>query len=248
MSGHNKWAKVKHVKAKQDAIRGRTFTRIIKEVTVAARLGGGDEGSNPRLRKAIQDAKAANMPQNNIERAIKKGTGELEGVNYEEITYEGYGPGGAALLVSVITDNKNRSVSAIRHLLSKYGGNMGEAGAVAWMFEKKGIFSVATQEYSEDDLLEIVLDVGAEDLKYDEESSDILSLPVDFDTVKTALEVKGMVLEKAEVGMYPKNTIKLEGKDAVQILKLMNALDDNDDVQNIYENFEISPDIMDQVD
>ena len=153
MSGHNKWAKVKHVKAKQDAIRGRVFTRIIKEITIAARMGGGDEGSNPRLRKAIQDAKAANMPASNIDRAIKKGTGELEGVNYEEATYEGYGPGGIALIIDVVTDNRNRTVADIRHLFSKHGGNMAESGAVSWMFEKKGIFTIATEGKSEDELL-----------------------------------------------------------------------------------------------
>ena len=200
MSGHNKWAKVKHVKAKQDAIRGRVFTRIIKEITMAARNGGGDEASNPRLRKAIQDGKAANMPANNIDRAIKKGTGELEGVNYEEAVYEGYAPGGAALMVEVVTDNKNRAVADIRHLFSKYGGNMGESGSVAWMFEKKSIFTVTTESKSEDDLLEIVLECGAEDLKYDSESSDILSAPSDLDRVKSALESKGRKIEKAEIG------------------------------------------------
>lgn len=247
MSGHNKWAKVKHVKAKQDAIRGRVFTRIIKEITIAARNGGGDEAANPRLRKAIQDAKAANMPANNIERAIKKGTGELEGVSYEEATYEGYAPGGAALIVDVVTDNKNRTVADIRHIFSKHGGNMGESGSVAWMFEKKGIFTVTTEGKSEDDLLEIVLECGAEDLKFDSESSDILSAPSDFDAVKTALEAKGLKIEKAETGMYPKNTIKIEAKDAAQLLRFMDAIEDHDDVQHVYSNFDIDDEVLNQL-
>lgn len=247
MSGHNKWAKVKHVKAKQDAIRGRVFTRIIKEITIAARNGGGDEAANPRLRKAIQDAKAANMPANNIERAIKKGTGELEGVSYEEVTYEGYAPGGAALIVDIVTDNKNRAVADIRHLFSKHGGNMGESGSVAWMFEKKGIFTVTSESKSEDDLLEIVLECGAEDLKYDPESSDILSAPGDFDAVKTALEAKGLKIEKAEIGMYPKNTIKIEAKDASQLLRFMDAIEDHDDVQHVYSNFDIDDEVLNQL-
>ncbi len=247
MSGHNKWAKVKHVKAKQDAIRGRVFTRIIKEITIAARSGGGDEAANPRLRKAIQDAKAANMPANNIERAIKKGTGELEGVSYEEVTYEGYAPGGVALIVDIVTDNKNRAVADIRHLFSKHGGNMGESGSVSWMFEKKGIFTVASEGKSEDDLLEVVLECGAEDLKYDPESSDILSAPADFDAVKSALESKSLKIEKAEIGMYPKNTIKIEAKDAAQLLRFMDAIEDHDDVQHVYSNFDIDDEVLNQM-
>ena len=247
MSGHNKWAKVKHVKAKQDAIRGRVFTRLIKEITLAARNGGGDESSNARLRKAIQDAKAANMPASNIDKAIKRGTGELEGVSYEEATYEGYAPGGAALIVDVVTDNKNRTVADIRHLFAKHGGNMAESGAVAWMFEKKGIFTVTTAGRSEDELLEATLEAGAEDLKYDPESSDILSSPSDFDAVKAALEQKGISIEKGEVGMYPKNIVKVEGNEALKLLKLMDVLDEHDDVQHVYSNFDISEEVMSQV-
>jgi len=247
MSGHNKWAKVKHVKAKQDAIRGRVFTRIIKEITIAARNGGGDEAANPRLRKAIQDAKAANMPANNIERAVKKGTGELEGVSYDEATYEGYAPGGAALIVDVVTDNKNRTVADIRHIFSKHGGNMAESGAVSWMFEKKGIFTITTEGKSEDELLEIALECGAEDLKYDPESSDILSAPADFDAVKAALEKKGLKIEKAEIGMYPKNTIKIEAKDAAQLLRFMDAIEEHDDVQHVYSNFDIDDEVLNQL-
>ncbi|NUO82207.1 YebC/PmpR family DNA-binding transcriptional regulator [candidate division KSB1 bacterium] len=247
MSGHNKWAKVKHVKAKQDAIRGRVFTRIIKEITIAARNGGGDEAANPRLRKAIQDAKAANMPANNIERAVKKGTGELEGVSYDEATYEGYAPGGAALIVDVVTDNKNRTVADIRHIFSKHGGNMAASGAVSWMFEKKGIFTITTEGKSEDELLEIALECGAEDLKYDPESSDILSAPADFDAVKAALEKKGLKIEKAEIGMYPKNTIKIEAKDAAQLLRFMDAIEEHDDVQHVYSNFDIDDEVLNQL-
>jgi len=247
MSGHNKWAKVKHVKAKVDAQRGRVFTRLIKEITLAARTGGGDENANARLRKAIQDAKAANMPASNIDRAIKKGTGELEGVHYEEVTYEGYGPGGAAIILEVVTDNRNRAVADIRHLFSKHGGTMAESGAVTWMFEKKGIFTVATEGHSEDELLEIVLDAGGEDLKYDPESSDILSAPGDFESVKSAIEGKGLRLEKAEIGMYPKNVVKVEGKDAQQLLRLMDAVEDHDDVQHVYSNFDIDLEVMSEM-
>lgn len=247
MSGHNKWAKVKHVKAKQDAIRGRVFTRIIKEITIAARMGGGDEAANPRLRKAIQDAKGANMPASNIDRAIKKGTGELDGISYEEVTYEGYGPGGIALIIDVVTDNRNRTVADIRHLFSKHGGNMAESGAVSWMFEKKGIFTIAPEGKSEDELLEIVLECGAEDLKYDPESSDILSAPSDFDAVKAALEKKGIKIEKSEIGMYPKNTVQVEGKDASQVLRFMDAIEEHDDVQHVYTNFDIDDEVMSQL-
>jgi YebC/PmpR family DNA-binding regulatory protein len=247
MSGHNKWAKVKHVKAKQDAARGRVFTRLIKEISVAARMGGGDENSNPRLRKAIQDAKNANMPKDRIETAIKKGTGELEGVHYEEATYEGYGPGGAALIIEVLTDNKNRAVSELRHIFSKHGGNMAEAGAVGWMFDKKGIINVAPEGGSEDDLMMIVLDAGAEDIKYDPESTEILTAPNDLDTVKTALEKKGLKIEKAEVGMYPKNTVKIEGKDAEQLLRLLDAIEDHDDIQHVYSNYDIDLEVMAQL-
>ncbi len=247
MSGHNRWAKVKHVKAKQDAIRGRAFTRIIKEITMAARMSGGDENANPRLRKAIQDAKGANMPASNIDRAIKKGIGELEGINYEEATYEGYGPGGIALIIDVVTDNKNRSVADIRHIFSKHGGNMAESGAVSWLFEKKGIFTIAAAGKSEDELLEIVLECGAEDLKYDPESADILSAPADFEAVKTALEKKGLKIEKSEIGMYPKNMVMVEGKDASQVLRFMDAIEDHDDVQHVYTNFDIDDEVIIQL-
>ena len=244
MSGHNKWAKIKHTKGKNDAARGRIFTRLIKEITVAARMGGGDENGNPRLRKAIQDARNENMPLSNIERAIKKGTGELEGVNYEEITYEGYGSGGAALMVDVVTDNKNRAVSEVRHIFSKYNGTMAESGAVSWMFEKKGIITVHSGGKSEDELMMLALEAGAEDIKYDPEMSDILSAPGDFDKVREAIEKLGLKIEEAVLGMYPKNSIKLEGKDAEQTLKLVEMLEEHDDVQRVYSNFDIDEDVL----
>lgn len=244
MSGHNKWAKIKHSKGKNDAARGRIFTRLIKEITVAARMGGGDENGNPRLRKAIQDARGQNMPASNIERALKKGTGELEGVTYEEVSYEGYGAGGAALIVDVVTDNKNRAVSEIRHTFSKYNGTMAASGAVSWMFEKKGIITVHTGGKSEDDLMMLGLEAGAEDIKYDPEMSDILTAPADFDTVREKLAQLGIKIEEANVGMYPKNTQKLEGKDAEQTLRLVEMLEENDDVQRVYSNFDIDDEVM----
>ena len=244
MSGHNKWAKIKHTKAKTDAARGRIFTRLIKEISVAARMGGGDENGTPRLRKAIQDARAQNMPLSNIERAVKKGTGELEGVSYEEIAYEGYGSGGAALIVDVVTDNKNRAVSEIRHTFSKYNGTMAEAGAVSWMFEKKGIITVHSGGKSEDELMMLALDAGAEDIKYDEEMSDILTSPADFDSAREALAKLGVKIEEANIGMYPKNTVKLEGKDAEQTLKLVEMLEEHDDVQHVYSNFDVDDEVL----
>jgi YebC/PmpR family DNA-binding regulatory protein len=244
MSGHNKWAKIKHTKGKNDAARGRIFTRLIKEITVAARMGGSDENGNPRLRKAIQDARGQNMPASNIDRAIKKGTGELEGVTYEEVTYEGYGAGGAALIVDVVTDNKNRAVSEVRHIFSKYNGSMAASGAVAWMFEKKGIITVHSGGKSEDELMMVALEAGAEDIKYDEEMSDILTAPADFDAVREKLEKLGIKIEEATLGMYPKNLQKLEGKDAEQTLKLVEMLEEHDDVQHVFSNFDIADEVI----
>ena len=246
MSGHNKWSSIKHKKAKVDAQRGRIFTRLIKEITVAARMGGGDEESNPRLRAAVAAAKAANMPSANIERAIKRGTGELPGVTYEEATYEGYGPGGAALLIETLTDNKNRTVADLRHILSEHNGNLGESGSVAWIFEKKGVITIKGEGLSEDDVMMAVLDAGAEDIKADGENFEVLTAPEDFDAVKRAVEEAGFPIESAEVTMYPKSTVKLEGKHAEQMLKLMDALDEHDDVQNVYSNFDIDVSVMEQ--
>lgn len=244
MSGHNKWAKIKHKKAATDAAKGRIYTRLIKEITLAARMGGGDETGNARLRKAIQDAKAANMPASNVERAIKKGTGELEGVNYEEVAYEGYGPGGVAIIAELITDNKNRAVSEIRHIFSKHGGNLASSGAVSWKFDKKGVIAVVPEGRSEDDILMVALEAGAEDVKYDPESTEILTVPGDLETVKGALEKQGLKIEKAEVSLYPKDTVKVEGKEAEQLLKLLDAIEENEDIQKVHSNADIDTEVM----
>jgi YebC/PmpR family DNA-binding regulatory protein len=242
MSGHSKWATIKRKKAKTDAQRGKVFTRIIKEIIVAARHGGGDETSNSRLRTAVAAAKTANMPVANIERAIKKGTGELEGASYEEVTYEGYGPGGAAILMEVVTDNKNRTVADIRHHLSKHGGNLGESGCVAWMFEKKGVIQINAEGVEEDDLMMLVLDSGAEDMKLEEGVFEIVTDPDNFETVSEAIKENGITWESAEITMVPKNTVKVEGSQAERLLKLMDILEDHDDIQKVYSNFDIDLD------
>jgi YebC/PmpR family DNA-binding regulatory protein len=240
MSGHSKWRSIKHKKGALDAKRGKIFTRLIKELTAAARIGGGDPDMNPRLRTIILDAKASNMPAENIKRAIRRGTGEEEGVNYEEITYEGYGPGGVALLIESMTDNRNRTVAEIRHAFSKNGGNLAAAGAVAWMFEKKGYIVVSKSAKSEDELFEIVTDAGAEDLRDDEDNFEIITSPTDFDGVLEAVKKAGVEPQVAEVEMVPKEYKKLEGAEAKQMLKLMEALEDHDDVQKVSANFDIS--------
>ncbi len=248
MSGHSKWHSIKHKKARVDAARGKIFTRLIKELTVAARIGGGDADMNPRLRTAIQAAKAANMPAKNIDNAIKKGTGELPGVVYEEVIYEGYGPGGAALYINVLTDNKNRTVAEIRHLLSKHGGNLGESGCVAWMFEKKGLIKVDKSNYDEEELFLISVEAGADDLNSDDdELYEIYTDPDQLETVQTELEKNSVVISSAERTMIPQNTIKLEDKTAENMLKLMETLDDHDDIQEIYANFDIADDVMAKV-
>jgi YebC/PmpR family DNA-binding regulatory protein len=239
MSGHSKWHTIKHKKGALDAKRGKLFTKLIKEITVAARTGGGDADANARLRKAVSDAKGANMPNDTIDRAIKRGTGELEGVNYEEITYEGYGPGGVALMVQSMTDNRNRTVAEIRHIFSKNGGNLGESGSVGWMFDKKGYIVVGKEAKSEDELFEIVTDAGAEDLRDDEDNFEIITAPDSFDAVLTAVKAAGIEPELAEVEMVPQNYIKLTGQEARQMLKLMDALEDHDDVQKVSANFDI---------
>ncbi|MCR4438848.1 MAG: YebC/PmpR family DNA-binding transcriptional regulator [bacterium] len=247
MSGHSKWHSIKHKKAKVDAERGRLFTRLIREITTAARVGGGDENANPRLRAAVAAAKAANMPAANIEKAIKKGTGELPGVVYEEAIYEGYGPGGAAIMVETLTDNKNRTVAEIRHLFSKYNGNLGENGCVAWMFEKKGVITVKPSGKSEDDLLAIALEAGAEDLRNQGETYEITTSPAEFENVKRALLAKNLEIERAELTMYPKRTVKVEGKNAETLLKLMDALEEQEDVQNLYSNFDIDDKVLEEL-
>lgn len=244
MSGHSKWAGIKHKKAKVDAQRGRIFTRVIREITVAARLGGGDPVGNPRLRDAIDKAKAANMPQDNIIRAVKKGTGELEGVSYEECIYEGYGPGGVAIFLEVVTDNRNRTTAEVRKLLSKFGGNMGESGCVGWMFNKKGLIQVTAKGVDEEHLLAVALEAGAEDVRTGEQSFEIVTDLKDFGAVKTALAQGSFPIEQAEITMVPQSTIRLEGKVAEQVLRLMDGLEEHDDVQHAYANFDIPEEIM----
>lgn len=240
MSGHSKWHSIKHKKGALDAKRGKLFTKFIKEITVAARSGGGDVDGNARLRKAIADAKAGNMPNDTIDRAVRRGTGEEEGVHYEEITYEGYGPGGVALLIESMTDNRNRTVAEIRHLFSKNGGNLGEAGSVAWIFEKKGYIVVDKATKAEDELFELAIDAGADDLRDDEDNFEIITSPENFESVLSVLKSAGIEPQVAEVGMMPQNYVKLEGQEARQMLKLMESLEDHDDVQKVSANFDIS--------
>lgn len=247
MSGHSKWATIKHKKGALDAKRGKIFTRLIKEITIAAKNGGGDADSNPRLRTAVAAAKAENMPADNIKRAIQRGTGELPGVNYEEFSLEGYGPGGVALLVDINTDNRNRTVSEIRHVFSKNGGNMAEAGAVSWMFHKKGSVMVPKTASKEDDLMGIVLDAGAEDLRDDGESWEVLSDPSAYEAVLQAVKGAGIEPASSEVAMIPQNYIKLEGAQAHQMIRLVEALEDHDDVQNVHSNFDIDQKILEEV-
>ncbi len=239
MSGHSKWHSIKHKKAAADSKRGRIFTRLIKEMTAAARMGGGDIEGNPRLRLAVATAKAANMPADNIKRAIMRGTGELPGVAYEDVNYEGYGPGGVALYVHVLTDNRNRTVAEIRHILSKNGGNLGESGSVGWMFHRKGYFVVEKSAAEEEKLLDIVLGAGADDMNEDGDNFEILSSPESFDAVKTALDAAKIPLAASEISMVPQNYVKLEGKNAQTMLKLMEALEEHEDVQNVWANFDI---------
>jgi len=245
MSGHSKWSTIKRKKGALDAKKGKIFTKIIKEITLAAKLGGGDIEGNARLRQAVMLAKEENMPKDNIERAIKKGVGGGEGVsNYEEVTYEGYGPGGAAVLVEVMTDNKNRTVAEIRHIFSKHGGNLGENGCVAWMFVKKGSIIIDKKAVDEDSLMEIALEAGAEDVKSEDNEYEVITDPASFEVVKKALEDKGIKHLEARISMVPSNTVRLEANKAEQMLKMMEKLEDNDDVQNVYSNFDIDEDVM----
>jgi YebC/PmpR family DNA-binding regulatory protein len=246
MSGHSKWATIKHKKGALDAKRGKIFTRLIKEITIAAK-SGGDPEKNPRLRGAVAAAKAENMPADNIKRAIQRGTGELPGVSYEEVTFEGYGPGGVAILVQVSTDNRNRTVSELRHTFSKNGGNMGEAGSVGWMFHKKGDIIIAKSAAKEDDLMNLVLEAGAEDLKDDGESWEILTDPSAYEGVLEALKNAGIKTEVAEVAMVPQNYTKLEGQQANTMIRLLEALEDNDDVEHVYSNFDIDQKQLEEV-
>jgi YebC/PmpR family DNA-binding regulatory protein len=239
MSGHSKWHTIKHKKGAADARRGKIFTRIIKELTVAARSGGGDPDSNPRLRTVVAEAKSVNMPADNIKRAIQRGTGELPGVSYEEITYEGYGPGGAALIIEVLTDNRNRTVGEMRHLLSKHGGNLGEANSVAWMFEKKGYVVVEKSKADEEGLMAAALDAGADDMRDDGDNWEIVSPPEGFQAVLDAVKALGLEPAAAEIAMLPQNYVKLEGKPAQQMVKLMEAIEDHDDTKKVWSNADI---------
>jgi YebC/PmpR family DNA-binding regulatory protein len=244
MSGHNKWASIKHKKGANDSKRGKIFTKLIKEITVAARMGGGDPNGNPRLRAAVLAARAENMPKENIERGIKKGTGELEGVNYEESLYEGYGPGGAAVLVESLSDNKNRSVAEIRHIFSKNGGSLGTNGCVAWMFKKKGYIAIERQTVDEEKLMEKALEAGAEDVREDETTFEVITAPEDFEAVKTAIDELQAPYISSEVTMLPQNTTALAGKEADQMVKLMDMLEDCDDVQKVYTNADIPDELV----
>jgi YebC/PmpR family DNA-binding regulatory protein len=244
MSGHNKWSTIKHKKGAADAKRGKVFSKIIKEITIAARMGGGDPEGNPRLRTVLNAARNANMPKDNIDRAIKRGTGEIAGVTYEEITYEGYGPGGVAVLVEALTDNKNRTVAEIRHIFDKYNGNLGETGCVSWIFEKKGVIDVPAQGLTEDQVMELALENGAQDVKMEDGMFEITTDLSEFEVVRKAVEDMGWKIEEASITMIPQNSVKLEGKKAEQMLKMMDVLDDHDDLQNVYANFDISEEEM----
>jgi YebC/PmpR family DNA-binding regulatory protein len=247
MSGHSKWSTIKHKKGAVDAKRGKAFTKIIKEIMVAARFGGGDPDGNPRLRTAISAAKGVNMPKDNIERAIKKGAGELEGTHYEEFTYEGYAPGGVAVMVDIMTDNKNRTIADIRHIFSKNNGRIGETGCVSYMFLKKGLIVLEKKDVNEDRLMEIALDVGAEDVNDEGDTFEVVTDPKNFEKVKNALDKNGIKYTLAEITMVPQNTIRIEGKEAEQTLRLVEMLEDSDDVQKVYANFDIPDDVLEKI-
>jgi len=244
MAGHSKWAQIKHKKAKVDAKRGRIFTKLIREITVAARMGGGDPEHNPKLRLAIEKAKEHNMPWENIERAIKRGTGELEGVEYQEAIFEGYGPGGVAILVKALTDNKNRTTGEIRHIFSKHGGNLGSPGSVAWQFEEKGIIYIEKDKANEDTVFEIAVEAGAEDVKTEGDTCEVYTSPKDFENVKKAFVDANIEIQNADITMVPQSTVRVDGKDAEKLLKLLDALEDNDDVQKVYANFDIPEEVL----
>jgi len=246
MSGHSKWATIKRAKGAKDAARGQLFGRLIKEITIAARDGGGDPTGNPRLRLAIDKAKGANMPQDNIKRAIQRGTGELEGVTYEELSYEGYGPGGVAFLIEAITDNKNRTVAELRHIFSKNNGNLAENGSVSWKFDRKGVI-VIPKSYDEDDVMMIAIEAGADDMTVEDDAYEIICDTSLLETVKTALEKHEMEITEAGAQMTPQGTLKVEGKDAEGVLRLLEALEEHDDVQNVYADFDIDADVMESI-
>jgi YebC/PmpR family DNA-binding regulatory protein len=247
MSGHSRWSQIKRKKGKTDVQRGKLFSKILREITVAARNGGGDPKVNMRLKAAMESAKAANMPQENVKRAIQKGTGELPGESYEEITYEGYAPGGVAVMVRVLTDNRNRTAPEIRHLFEKHGGNMGASGAVAWMFERKGLIHVDADRISEDELLAVALDAGATDMRQVEKVFEITTAPAEMDAVRGALEKKGVPVVEATVAFVPQSTVRVEGKEAPSVLRLIEALEELDDVQAVYANYDIPDEIIEAI-
>lgn len=248
MAGHSKWKNIAHRKGKQDAARGKIFTKLSKEIIIAAKEGGGDPEANAKLRLAIAKAKEQNMPNDNIDRVIKKATGELEGVNYEEIVYEGYGPAGIAVYVEIVTDSRNRAAADMRHLFSKYGGNLGENGCVSWMFDKKGLINLSREDnkIEEDDLMLVALEAGADDMTADDEEFEIITSFESFESVKNALQEEGLIISRSEISMIPQNTIALTGDDAKKMLILMEKLEENDDVQNVYANFDISEEDMEK--
>ncbi len=247
MSGHSKWSTIKHKKAAKDARRGKLFTKLIKEITVAARMGGGDPNANPRLRTAIITARSNSLPGDNIDRAIKKGTGEIEGAAYEEITYEGYGPGGVAVIASALTDNRNRTIAEMRHIFDRCGGNMGTSGCVAWMFKKKGLVSIAKSAVDEDRLMEIALEAGADDVSEADDMWEVTTTPEAFTAVTEALQAAGITTESAEVSMVPDTTVNVEGKEAQQVMKLLDMLDDHDDIQTVSSNADISAEELERL-
>lgn len=247
MSGHSKWASIKHKKGAIDAKRGAAFTKIIREITIAAKMGGGDPNANPRLRLAVQSAKDANMPKDTLERAIKKGTGELEGVNYEDMSYEGYGPAGVAVILAASTDNKNRTASEIRHIFAKFNGNLGESGCVSWMFKKKGQIIIPAAGVDEDALMEAGLEAGADDVQRSDDMFTVTTEWTEMFAIREALESKGYKIESATVEMVPANTVKVEGKDAETLMKLLNALEDNDDVSDVSANYDIDDALMEKI-
>jgi YebC/PmpR family DNA-binding regulatory protein len=244
MSGHSKWASIRHKKGAVDAKRGKIFSKLIKEITVAARLGGGDPEGNPRLRVAVQAAKAQNMPKDNIARAIKKGAGELAGTSYEEYNYEAYGPGGVALMMNCLTDNRNRTIADIKHIFERHGGNLGEPGCVSWMFEQRGLVVFEKKSVEEEKLLDLALEAGAEDIKESETQFEVLTDPADFESIKKVFDDEGLSYSLAEISMIPQNTVKLEGRDAERVLSLLEALEENDDVSQVYANFDIPDEVM----
>ncbi len=243
MAGHSKWANIKHRKAAVDAKRGKIYTKLAREITVAAREGGGDPEFNPRLRTAIEKARKFNMPKENIERAIKRGTGEIGGAAYEEVTYEGYGPGGVAVIVKCLTDNRNRAASEVRHAFSKHGGNLGTSGCVSWMFERKGVITISG-DVDEEELMMAAIEAGAEDIKQDEGEFTVYTEPSNLEDVKKSLEESGIKVEEAKIDMIPQNTVRVEGETAMKVLKLLDALEDLDDVQEVYSNFDMPEEVM----